>query len=829
MTPAEIRILVVDDDPDILAGTARLLAKAGYAVDRAATGQASLQAVQDPQPDLLLLDRHLPDLDGLEVCRRIKQDPTLADIFVVLISGSYTKTDDQAEGLESGADGYITRPIANRELLARVEACVRILRLTRSLRVQAEALQQSNAAVCQAQLAAQALMEEAVASRNRLAAANRKLQHEISERQQAEAALRETTQALRRNERRLSLAISATADAVWEWNLKTNETYYSPRWYEMLGYADQQFAMDFDTWKRLCHPDDLQPATDRIQATLGAPQSCGYAAEFRARKADGSWIWILERGNVVERDAEGKPGLLSGTSTDITERKQVEQSLTRLATAVEQATEAIVITDPQATILYANPAFERTTGYTRPEVLGQNPRFLKSGKHDVQFYRQMWGVLKRGAAWQGHFINRRKDGTLYDEEATISPVRDSAGRIVNYVAVKRDVTREVQLESQLRQAQKWEAVGQLAGGVAHDFNNILAAIMMSLGLLQLNPALTGETRRTLKDLEAEAQRAAALIRQLLMFSRRSVLAVRPIDLNEVVANLHKMLGRLIGEHIDLRFDGKTGLPPVEADAGMLEQVLVNLVVNARDALSKGGRITISSAPAEVGEADAAAHPERRCGHFVCLAVSDTGCGMDAALLKRIFEPFFTTKEAGIGTGLGLATVHGIVAQHKGWVEVQSQVGQGTTFRVFLPALNRSAALEVAAAPVKPLRGGRETILLAEDDAKVRQLIGQSLRVLGYRVYAAANGPEALRLWQKHGMEVDLLLTDMVMPEGMTGLELTARLQALKPGLKAILSSGYSAQIAQAGLPDKTGVVYLPKPYETRTLAEVVRNCLDRQG
>lgn len=242
--------------------------------------------------------------------------------------------------------------------------------------------------------------------------------------------------------------------------------------------------------------------------------------------------------------------------------------------------------------------------------------------------------------------------------------------------------------------------------------------------------------------------------------------------------------------------------------------------------AKGGRITISTSLAELDEAGVTANPERRPGRFVCLAVSDTGCGMDEATLKRVFEPFFTTKEAGKGTGLGLATVHGIVAQHKGWVEVESAVGQGTTFRVFLPALARREAVAAADSEPEPVRRGRETILLVEDDTKVRQMIGQALRVLGYRVYEAANGQEAMALWQTHGPQVNLLLTDMVMPEGMTGLELTERLQALRPGLKAIISSGYSAEIVQAGVPTAAGVVYLPKPYEAKTLADVVRNCLD---
>ena len=257
--------------------------------------------------------------------------------------------------------------------------------------------------------------------------------------------------------------------------------------------------------------------------------------------------------------------------------------------------------------------------------------------------------------------------------------------------------------------------------------------------------------------------------------------------------------------------------------------MMNLVVNARDAMPKGGKISITTTAVDFDKTQSTAHSDRRPGHFVCLTVSDTGCGMDAEMLKRIFEPFFSTKEPGKGTGLGLATVHGIVAQHQGWVEVDSEVGAGTTFRVYLPAAVKPVVEATPQAPVASIQRGTETILLVEDEFKVRQLIGQTLRVLGYRVYEAANGQEAVILWQRHGPEIDLLLTDMVMPEGMTGLELTEQLRVLKPGLKAIISSGYSTEITQLGQLNKAGIVYLPKPYQAKVLAEVVRTCLDKKS
>ena len=329
-------------------------------------------------------------------------------------------------------------------------------------------------------------------------------------------------------------------------------------------------------------------------------------------------------------------------------------------------------------------------------------------------------------------------------------------------------------------------------------------------------------------MQVEAKRAAALTRQLLMFSRRSFLEVRVLDLNEVVANVLKMLSRVIGEAIELEFHGGSPLPTVEADVGMLERVLVNLCVNARDAMPKGGRIVIATEAVEVDEERASRSAERRPGCFACLRVSDTGVGMEAATLQRLFEPFFTTKPVGKGTGLGLAAVQGIVAQHRGWVEVESRLGEGTTFRVLLPASDKLAPK--ASAPVStPRVGGPETILVVEDELSLRAMLTRTLQGLGYRVWEARHGPDALLIWQEHGSDIDLLLTDMVMPEGMSGFELAEKIRAMKPAVRVIITSGYSQEEVQAGRLAGRGMVFLPKPFSSEVLAQTVRHCLSRVG
>ncbi len=529
------------------------------------------------------------------------------------------------------------------------------------------------------------------------------------------------------------------------------------------------------------------------------------------------------------RNVKGEISGMLGTYMDITERKLAEESHARLAMAVEQSGETIVITDTQGVILYANPAFEKSSGYKRADVLGQNARLLKSGKQDPEFYRRMWEVLGRGEVWGGHFINRRKDGTFYEEEVTISPVRDETKKIVNYVAVKRDVTREVQLETQLRQSQKMEGIGQLAAGVAHDFNNILAAIQLNADMLKTGENLTPQHLDSAGDILQATERAANLTRQLLLFSRRQTMQMRSLDLTQTVNDLTKMLRRILRESIHIQF--KFAMQPliIDADAGMMDQVLMNLAVNARDAMPIGGQLVIETSAVEFDELVLAHSLHSHSGSFVCLSVSDSGCGIPPEDLPHIFEPFFTTKDVGKGTGLGLATVFGIVQQHQGWINVYSEVGHGTTFRIYFPRLTGKSVPESKLPALTSVRGGDETILLAEDEGALRSSIRGALSHLGYLVLESANGIEALEAWKQHGNKIDLLLTDMVMPSGMTGLELAARLSKESPKLKVIYMSGYIAEVAGVDLQLKEGVNFLTKPFGTQKLGQIVRETLDFGG
>jgi PAS domain S-box-containing protein len=403
--------------------------------------------------------------------------------------------------------------------------------------------------------------------------------------------------------------------------------------------------------------------------------------------------------------------------------------------------------------------------------------------------------------------------------------RDGSGRTRRIFGILQDVTERRQLEEQLRQSQKMEAIGQLAGGVAHDFNNILTSVLLQVSLGSEEPDLPPEVLESLKQIRSDAQRAANLTRQLLLFSRRQAMQLRDLNLNEVVTNLAKMLQRIIGEDVHLQLHPHPAPLITHADASMLEQLLMNLAVNARDAMPEGGNLVIKTLVRIVDETLARLNPDAQPGRYACLEVSDTGSGIRPEILPHIFEPFFTTKEPGKGTGLGLATVFGIVKQHHGWLTVYSEAGQGTTFRIYLPAMEAADMETVAAAP-KP-RGGTETILLAEDETSVRNTTRTILARNGYQVLTAANGVEALALWQAHRDSIALLLTDLVMPSQISGLQLARQLQSEKPGLKVVFTSGYSAEIAGRQTTLHPGEDFLQKPFSPPDLLNILRRCLDQ--
>ena len=761
-----LRILHLEDDPDYSDLVKEMLEKDGLRVEKVLVASYAefIAALEKDAFDIILADYSLPTCTGIQALETARQK--CPDTPFLLISGMIG---EQAaiESLKCGATDYVLKQWPER-LVPAVRRAV------------------------------QAAQEHAQRKR---------VEAELARRERYFRALTENS---------LDLLSILDIGGVFKYN--------SPSLKRVLGYEPEELAgrSAFE----LVHPDDLQRTMRAFEEGLSHP-GLTITHACRARRRDGSWCAVEMIGQNRLDDPEIAGVVIN--SRDISERKQAEARLRLQSAALESAANAIVITDRAGTVTWVNPAFTRLTGYSAQEIVGQNPRLLKSGKQNQAFYQNLWETILAGRVWHAEMVNRRKDATLYIEENTITPVRGELGEITHFIAVKQDITERKELESQLRQAQKMEAVGQLASGVAHDFNNMLAVIRGNADLLlmdaaQLSPELSGG----LKQIVAASERAANLTRQLLIFSRKQAMQSQPLVLNDVIADLTKMLKRVIGEHIDLQCRYAAHLPHVQADAGMMEQALVNLAVNARDAMPRGGQLLITTETVRFDEADARTHLGARAGQFVCLTVSDAGTGIAPEHLPRIFEPFFTTKEPGKGTGLGLATVHGIVEQHQGWIELSSQLGTGTTFKIFLPGIPPPAETEAAAQTEIDLPGGTETILLVEDDYAVRMITRRVLESHGYKICEASSAPEALEFWRSRGEEIALLLSDIVMPEGITGRELAEQLRAKRPALKVIFTSGYSADVIGKDTEffRRSGSYFLRKPCSSRTTLETVRRCLD---
>ena len=548
--------------------------------------------------------------------------------------------------------------------------------------------------------------------------------------------------------------------------------------------------------------------------TLGrAVDEVGGSGDVSARLAVEGHDEIAGLGHAIN-------GMLARIGSSQAERIDMLAVRRRLTMAVEQSADGVIITGTDGQITYVNEAFQRITGYSSQDVLGQPAEFLCTKAHDAACCDRIWQMVRAGQQWRGELARRRKDGREYTEQLTVSPVRDDDGTIVNFVFVGQDVTERRELETQLRQAQKMEAVGQLAGGVAHDFNNLLTVILgYTEALVAGLPA--GEALRGAADaVQRAAERATALTRQLLAFSRRQVLEPRIVDPRETIAGMERLLRRLIGEHVRLRTETDPEVGSVLADPYQLDQIVMNLALNARDAMPKGGDIVIS-----VGDVDfAGPGPDGLpAGPYVKLAVRDTGVGMDEVTRARIFDPFFTTKGPGKGTGLGLSTVYGIVQQSRGGIVVTSAPTHGTTFEVYLPRVMDQAGVAPAADPDGVEMTGRETVLLVEDESGVRLLLQHRLEHLGYTVLDARDGQEAIATMLAYPGRIDLLVTDLMMP-GIGGRDVATLVRRQRPEVKVLFMSGYHDDSPASGLGDDADAV-LQKPFSPDAVARKVREVL----
>jgi PAS domain S-box-containing protein len=639
---------------------------------------------------------------------------------------------------------------------------------------------------------------------------------DITERRQAENALRESEKSLREAQTIAGLGsyVMDISTGLWKGSDELDRIFG----------IDDRYVRSVEGWLALVHPE-WQALMNAYLTNDVLGKRIRFDKEYKiVRKNDNEERWLHGLGD-LEFDDRGQPVKMRGTIQDITERKLADESRQVQSAALNAVANAIVITDRSGTIEWVNRAFTALTGYAAADVLGKNPRLLKSGKHNLAFYQSLWETVLSGQTWRAETTNRRKDGSLYTEYQIITPVLNESGVITHYVAIKEDITERLQLQAQLLQAQKMESVGRLAGGVAHDFNNLLSVIIGWTGMALEELPAGHAVRPSLEEVVSAGERAASLTRQLLAFSRQQMVETTLFSVNALVVEMDKMLRRVIGEDIEFVTRTDPELGTVKMDRGQLEQVIMNLVVNARDAMPEGGTLTIETAnvvlDAEYPRRDADVAP----GEYVMVAVSDSGTGMSEEAKTHVFEPFFTTKALGKGTGLGLATSYGIVKQAGGQIAVYSEERLGTTMKVYLPRHHEAAAGAVRRHRKTPARGV-ETILLVEDDPAVRRVTARMLEAQGYRAVSTNSGEDALRVIEDGREPWHLLLTDVILAGGMSGPVLAERVRALRPDLKVLFASGYTSDVAILhGLMEQR-VALVQKPFTAELLGRKVREVLD---
>jgi two-component system, cell cycle sensor histidine kinase and response regulator CckA len=644
---------------------------------------------------------------------------------------------------------------------------------------------------------------------------------DITERKAAEERLREKDQQFRQLAENISEVLWMSDPA------KSQLLFVSPAYETLWGRTCQSLYESPSTWFEAVHPEDRDQI---VQPSLTRHVEAAYDEQYRIVRPDGAISWIRNRYFPV-RDATGQVNRVVGVAQDITatkeaELEQLDRRETRFRSLIEHASDLIAALNAEGLIRFQSPSVERVLGYLPGELLDRNVFEFIHPEDLPQVQSAFQGVVSEPYATvsvEYRFRHRKGSWRLLQSTGRALPADgDECLMVLN----SRDVTEQKCLEAQLRQAQKMEAVGQLAGGVAHDFNNLLSVICGHSQLLEMSLPADEQSRESLAEIAWAAERAALLTRQLLAFSRQQVLEPLVLDLNTVVATAEKMLRRIIGEGIRLITRLQPNLSPVRTDPGQLDQVLLNLAINARDAMPQGGCLTFRTCNIELPQAYVEAHPEVRPGPRVLLTVTDTGCGMSPEVQARIFEPFFTTKALGQGTGLGLSVVQGIVEQSGGHVEVDSLPGVGTTFKLYLPAVEEALTTASQDVPAKRPRGSGERVLLAEDEESVRLTTSLLLGRLGYRVLEASSGEEALRVAEASREKIELLITDVVMP-GINGCQLADSLRSRDPGLKVLFQSGYTADaVLHHGIMEAEST-FLRKPFTLEALDKKVRELLDQ--
>ncbi len=761
---APLRILILEDNRRDAELFIQKLKEAGFALDAdiVDTEQAFVARFRSRVYDLILSDYSIPEWSALEAFRFVKR--TGVNVPFVLVTGTLGE-EAAVDLIKEGVADYILK-----DRLARLPSAVR-----------------------------------------------RALDEKLTRDEAARA-----RQALYDSEEKVRLLLDSTAEAIYGINLEGHCTFCNPACAQLLGYDDPSDLLGKQMHSLSHHA--------RAEGTPRWIQECPICVAARAGRAIHLDEEVLRKkdGSSFPAECWSHPMLQDGKSIgsvvtflDITERKQIEDNLRRVAAVVESSQDAIVSQTLDGIILTWNLGAEQIYGYSRAEALGKSLAMIVSPDRQSEFH----GILKK-ISWgekveQLQTTQLKKDGTPVHISLSVSSIKDAHGKIVGASAIARDITETKRLEGMFLQAQKMEAVGRLAGGVAHDFNNLLGVIIGYSDIVEARLKEDDPVRAKVLQIKKAGQGAARLTRQLLAFSRQQILDSRILNLNSVVTDVQKMLQRLIGADVEMVTALCPNLASVKADQGQIEQVIMNLIVNSRDAMPDGGTLTIETSNVELDDLYVLSHPELTAGSFVMLAVTDTGTGIDPEIQKHIFEPFFTTKEQGKGTGLGLSTVYGVVKQSGGSISVSSEVGRGTTFRIYLP--QTQAAAEKDSVESTRLFEGTETVLVVEDEESLRKLTCEMLLENHYNVLEASNGFEAHEISQLHQGPIHLLLTDVVMPR-ISGPSLAKSLVARHPNMKVLYMSGYmnSSVVQELAI---SGSEFLQKPFMSDTLTRKIREIL----